>query len=227
MTKFINTLVIIAAIILSVLFANSLVAQEPIPWLILLLLLAAIAWLAKSFHKAKQPPEAKLNINAPLELDDLFNSFFGFGSKEHCHQLLKLSKSEAADGCIKPLAYEVRRYCTNCSGSGVDVNGSSTQCLDCDGQGKFTTNVQTMLGTMTSTKACKKCQGMGVITEDPCLHCQGTGFYAIEEQQDITIPENFTEYQIIIPDKGHYIDQYQRGSLVVNVNHKNKKNARN
>jgi len=223
MAKLINILIIIAGIVFAGLWLNFFIAREPIPWPIPFLLIAAVAWFFRRFHKPKQSTQAESKEGMPYDINDLFDSFFGFNSKEDCHQWIKLSKPESLYGCIKPLYYKIRKYCKNCNGTGVGVNGSKFQCSECNGAGGFTTRTKVIFGTMNSTTVCKRCDGMGAVIKEPCQHCNGKGFYETQEQQHISIPANFTEHSITIPDKGHYIDEHTRGKLVVTVNHKNKK----
>jgi len=260
MTKLINILVIIASIVLAGLWLNFFIAREPIPWPIPFLLVAAIVWFVRGFHKPKQPTQAEPEEDIPTDervdnMNDLFNSFFGnkedwrrqvkvshseqndettlddlynsfFGNDEDCQQRIKISRSEAISGCVKPLSYKIRKYCKDCSGTGVGINGSKAQCLNCNGKGCFTTRTRTIFGVMNSTVACEKCDGMGAIIKEPCQRCKGKGFYETQERQDISIPANFTEHSITIPDKGHYINEHTRGKLVVTVNHNNKEKQR-
>ena len=252
MIKFINIVVIIASIVLIGLWLNFFIAREPIPRQIPFLLIVAIVWFTRRFHKSKQTAQAESENEMPNErnddLDNLFNSFFGntenwhqqidnsnteqnddlrdllnsfFGNKEDCQQHIKISRSEAIHGCVKSLSYKIRKYCENCSGTGVGTNGSKIQCAQCNGAGRFTSRTRVIFGVMNSTVACKKCAGAGAVIKEPCQHCKGKGFYETQERQDISIPSGFIEHSITIPNKGHYIDEHARGKLVVTVNHKN------
>jgi len=155
--------------------------------------------------------------NGYEDFQDIFESFFNVGNKEDCHQEVKISRSEALQGCVKSLRYKIRKYCDDCSGTGVGDGGSSTPCAACNGKGSISVQRKTILGVITSVTPCKTCNGMGVIIKEPCGRCKGKGFWEALEQHDISIPANCSKQSIEVSGKGHYIDKDNRGKLIVNL----------
>jgi len=234
MSKIVNICVALAGVSLGSRWLHYFIIREPMPQWIPTLLLLSIAWFAWQFYKRSRPKQPQpLNdgelyefppMDAPndVPLDEIFNAVFGFANKDDFPAWIKISKSEARQGCVKPVSYKIRKPCETCDGTGIGSDGNAEPCTKCEGKGINTAQERTVLGVMTYTATCKKCNGKGIITKDLCWRCNGKGFNEAPEQHDVSIPENFTNHSITVPDKGHYIDKHKRGRLIVTVAHKNK-----
>ena len=60
--------------------------------------------------------------------------------------------------------------------------------MDCKGQGHINEVVQSFLGTMTQSRECRKCGGMGHIPEERCAHCKDEGVLRREAPITLKIP---------------------------------------
>lgn len=67
--------------------------------------------------------------------------------------------------------YRAKRACNSCEGTGSKSKKTATSCLECDGRGI------TMItrGSVKLPMPCSNCNGTGLVVEDPCHTCTGSG----------------------------------------------------
>ncbi len=134
-----------------------------------------------------------------FDLGDIFSSFFGGGfgggsrkrnpnapvPGEDLRCRLVLSFEEAAFGCKKEVSVNRVETCSDCNGTGCAAGTTAEICPDCHGSGYVQVQQRTMLGVMSSSQPCKRCNGKGKIIHQPCKTCRGAG--AVRKPKRITI----------------------------------------
>lgn len=125
--------------------------------------------------------------------DDIFSSFGFFGQKTSrrgpsrgadLQYELEITLEEAASGIEKAITVKRREQCPTCNGEGAKPGTKKVTCPDCKGAGQ----VGTSAGFFTITHTCERCQGKGVIIQNPCKSCQGTGQMLAERKINVKIP---------------------------------------
>jgi len=228
MNKFTDTSVIVIGILLIILWDIYGGAGGAVSWVIAVLLAVAIAYVAyfivykrlakrAASSKGASANTAQFNADFPDQtLNDIFASFFGESSADYVVNI-KLTRAEAAQGCVKVVPYAVRKPCDTCDGTGEAVRGSSPICTACNGEKGKGQAINTILGTFTTTRYCETCNGRGVIINNPCRTCNAAGYNTIQERAEITIPPNCAEQTMTLEGKGGYIDKHNRGNLIIHI----------
>ena len=90
--------------------------------------------------------------------------------------------------------------CEMCHGTGARPGTQPTVCRACQGSGMQTS---TTGGVFAVTEPCRDCRGRGMVVEDPCPRCQGTGRGASTRSMQVRIPAGVTDGQRVrIKGKG-------------------------
>jgi molecular chaperone DnaJ len=84
---------------------------------------------------------------------------------------INLSFMEAITGCEKELRYKAKSTCKTCDGTGAKPGTRVSGCTSCGGSGVEVVS----MGFMGMQRTCRKCKGEGVVVEQPCGVCKGTG----------------------------------------------------
>jgi molecular chaperone DnaJ len=84
---------------------------------------------------------------------------------------LTVSFREAAEGVQAAVPLTSDAACTTCRGTGAKPGTQPTICPVCQGAG----TVSRQSGAFAVSEPCAKCRGRGLIVEDPCPDCGGTG----------------------------------------------------
>lgn len=82
-----------------------------------------------------------------------------------------LSFADAIDGTTVPLRLTGEGPCSVCRGTGAKAGTTPTVCPTCRGSGQSSRN----LGTFAFSEPCRTCRGRGLVVEDPCPACGGSG----------------------------------------------------
>ncbi|GAA5074823.1 molecular chaperone DnaJ [Thermocatellispora tengchongensis] len=82
-----------------------------------------------------------------------------------------LSFTEAAQGTTVSLRLTSSSACSACSGTGARAGTTPRVCPTCDGTGAASRN----LGNFAFSEPCRDCKGRGLIVDDPCPVCEGSG----------------------------------------------------
>ncbi len=146
-----------------------------------------------------------------FDLGDIFGDIFG-GQQQRSERrnrgidlemAISVSFEEAVFGVEKNITLEKQDVCQTCGGSGAQPGTKVITCPKCHGQGQIRTSRKTIFGTVASSSACDRCQGMGKIPESPCKTCSGSGNLRREKAISVKIPAGIDNNQRIrIPGEG-------------------------
>ncbi len=90
--------------------------------------------------------------------------------------------------------------CPTCHGTGARPGTQPTVCRACQGSGMQTS---TSGGVFAVTEPCRECRGRGMVVEDPCPTCAGSGRSQSTRSMQVRIPAGVTDGQRIrIKGKG-------------------------
>ncbi|MET9651923.1 molecular chaperone DnaJ [Streptomyces sp. NPDC006460] len=104
-----------------------------------------------------------------------------------------LSFVEAVDGATVPLRMSSQQPCKACSGTG-DKNGTPRVCPTCVGTGQVSRGGS---GSFSLTDPCVDCKGRGLIAENPCEVCKGSGRAKSSRTMQVRIPAGVSDGQRI------------------------------
>ena len=114
-------------------------------------------------------------------LGDLFGGLFGGGGRRTTAAAprrgadveadVTLSFQDAADGVTVPLTISGPHVCPTCHGSGAKPGTATRVCPRCSGTGMSTRNQ----GGFAFAEPCRDCRGRGLLVDDPCATCGGSG----------------------------------------------------
>jgi molecular chaperone DnaJ len=82
-----------------------------------------------------------------------------------------LSFTDAIDGATVPLQLSAHSACPSCKGSGAAPGTATRVCPSCTGTGMSSRNA----GGFAFAEPCRECRGRGLLVDDPCAMCAGTG----------------------------------------------------
>jgi molecular chaperone DnaJ len=82
-----------------------------------------------------------------------------------------LSFSDAVDGTTVSLRLAGEEPCPTCRGTGAKAGTVPRVCPTCQGTGQSSRN----LGSFAFSEPCKECRGRGLVVDDPCPACSGSG----------------------------------------------------
>jgi molecular chaperone DnaJ len=113
---------------------------------------------------------------------DLFGTMFGGGGRTRTQSAGRrgadieteatISFADAVDGVTVSLRLTSDAPCPDCSGTGARSGTVPRVCPDCDGVGM---RAATVGGAFTMNETCRTCGGRGLIVDDPCPTCHGSG----------------------------------------------------
>src|SRR3954451_4530649 len=104
-----------------------------------------------------------------------------------------LSFTEAIEGATVPLRMSSQQACKACSGTG-DKNGNPRVCPTCVGTGQVARGSG---GGFSLTDPCPDCKGRGLIAENPCEVCNGSGRAKSSRTMQVRIPAGVSDGQRI------------------------------
>ncbi|MGW1159232.1 molecular chaperone DnaJ [Streptomyces sp. NPDC002519] len=129
----------------------------------------------------------------------LFNRGGGAGTRtqprrgQDIESEVTLSFMEAVDGATVPLRMSSQAPCKACSGTG-DKNGTPRVCPTCVGTGQVSRGSG---GGFSLTDPCPDCKGRGLIAENPCEVCHGSGRAKSSRTMQVRIPAGVSDGQRI------------------------------
>ncbi|MEU8173474.1 molecular chaperone DnaJ [Microbispora hainanensis] len=82
-----------------------------------------------------------------------------------------LSFGEAVDGSTVSLRLTSSAACAACGGTGAKAGTTPRVCPTCEGTGAASRN----LGNFAFSEPCRDCRGRGLVVDDPCPVCEGSG----------------------------------------------------
>ncbi|MBB4913148.1 molecular chaperone DnaJ [Streptosporangium saharense] len=82
-----------------------------------------------------------------------------------------LSFGEAVEGTTVSLRLTSSSACTACAGTGAKAGTTPRVCPTCEGTGAASRN----LGNFAFSEPCRDCKGRGLLVDNPCEVCEGSG----------------------------------------------------
>jgi molecular chaperone DnaJ len=136
---------------------------------------------------------------------DIFESFFGGGGGgggggrqgrrrssssrgNDIEAAIEISFNEAVFGCEKELEITKAAVCKHCEGKGAEPGSSIVTCTTCSGTGEIRSIKNTILGQMSTSRACDMCMGEGRVPDKKCKTCHGTTRERAKERVKVKIP---------------------------------------
>ena len=84
---------------------------------------------------------------------------------------VNISFTEALDGVTLPLRLATEGACGSCHGTGARAGSTPRVCPTCEGTGQRSQD----LGNFAFAEPCDECLGRGLVVDDPCPTCYGSG----------------------------------------------------
>jgi len=97
---------------------------------------------------------------------------------------INLSFEDAVRGVTTHINVPQEGVCSTCQGSGAKPGTSPTTCPVCQGRGIISRNQ----GFFSLSTPCNKCLGQGVVIENPCPECRGSGRVSQVKKLTVRIP---------------------------------------
>ncbi|CAN5867616.1 molecular chaperone DnaJ [soil metagenome] len=122
---------------------------------------------------------------------DLFGSSRGRGGQGTAPQRgsdtaadLTISFDEAVRGVTTTIQVRGQVKCSHCGGSGAEPPARPLTCPTCGGSGSVAQNQ----GVFSFAQACPQCRGAGIVVDDPCRECRGSGLETKTRSIKVRIP---------------------------------------
>jgi molecular chaperone DnaJ len=106
---------------------------------------------------------------------------------------LHLTFEDAVAGVTTAVHLTSDAPCSTCHGSGAKPGSSPRQCSNCGGRGVVSDNQ----GLFSLSSPCPFCAGRGVVIDDPCGTCRGTGVERRPREVKLRVPAGVDEGQRI------------------------------
>jgi molecular chaperone DnaJ len=104
-----------------------------------------------------------------------------------------ISFEDAAGGVTVPLRMASPQPCTACRGTGAKAGTMPRVCPTCNGTGATSRGA----GGFAFSEPCRDCRGRGLIVDDPCPVCHGSGRAMSERTMQVRIPAGVDDGQRI------------------------------
>ncbi len=163
--------------------------------------------------------------SAPGGFNDLFGSVFGGGGRGTRQTARRgadleteatIGFAESVDGATVSLRLSSDAPCPDCSGTGARSGTVPRVCPECEGVGMRAASVG---GAFTMNETCRSCAGRGLVVDDPCPTCHGSGRGQSNRTVSARIPAGVKDGQRIrIRGKGAHGERGgPAGDLLVTV----------
>ncbi len=144
---------------------------------------------------------------------NIFNIFFGgrtrrrYGPRKGADLRydFEITLEEAAFGLSKDIEMPGFDVCSTCNGSGIKPGTSPKKCQKCNGTGEIRHTQNLGYMHFTEIETCTNCHGKGVIIENLCKECKGTGAVKRLHKIKLKIPPGI--------DNGHSLRLTGKGEL--------------
>lgn len=145
------------------------------------------------------------------DLSDLLGNFFGGGGSGRrsgrgqrtgadIEGEVSISFQQAMDGTTVGVHTTSEEACPTCHGTGAKTGTAPRVCPACQGSG---TEQTTAGGVFQVSQPCHECGGRGLVIDDPCTTCHGSGRAASSRTIQVRIPAGVADGQRIrIKGKG-------------------------
>ena len=101
--------------------------------------------------------------------------------------------TEAVEGVTVPLRMTSSAACTACAGTGAKAGTVPRVCPTCSGTGHTSTDS----GRFALSEPCRDCKGRGLVVDDPCPVCHGSGRGTTSRTMQVRIPAGVADGQRI------------------------------
>ena len=131
---------------------------------------------------------------------DIFEDLFGMGGGRRrdpnasrrgadLRYNLSVTLEDAFRGKSEKITIPTEVACDTCDGTGSADGTKPSACTTCNGIGK----VRTQQGFFMVERTCPTCQGQGLVIENPCGECHGSGKKSKNKTLDVKIPAGVEE----------------------------------
>ena len=100
---------------------------------------------------------------------------------------------QSIEGVTIPLRMTSEQPCRSCSGTGAKAGTTPRVCAECSGTGQVSRNQ----GGFAFSEPCRECKGRGLVVDDPCPTCNGSGRAASTHTLQARIPSGVRDGQRI------------------------------
>ncbi len=161
-----------------------------------------------------------------FDLGDLLGGIFGGGRGRTRRQPqgrrgddleteASITFQQAVEGATLPLRMTSDEACPTCHGTGAKPGTVPKVCSKCQGSGMQT---GTSGGVFAMTEPCDQCRGRGMVVEDPCGTCHGSGRAPSSRTLQVRVPPGVKDGQRIrLKGKGGKGDGAPDGDLYLVV----------
>ena len=101
--------------------------------------------------------------------------------------------TEAVDGVTMPIRLSTDAPCSSCRGTGARAGTTPRICPNCEGTGMIMRNQ----GGFGFSEPCRECRGRGLVVDDPCPVCHGSGRGLSTRTMQVRIPGGVSDGQRI------------------------------
>ena len=143
-------------------------------------------------------------------IGDLFGNLFGGGGTRRTSRgprrgadiegEVTIDFAESLTGPMVTMQTTSEAACPTCHGTGARPGTQPKACRACQGSGVQTSSSGSVFAV---TEPCRECRGRGLIVEDPCSTCSGSGRAQSARSMQVRIPAGVTDGQRVrIKGKG-------------------------
>ena len=148
-----------------------------------------------------------------INLNDIFSSFFGGGSRRRTSQgpqrgddsllRVRIGFMDAILGKKIVVPVQFDETCNTCHGTGAKSPSDIHTCSRCGGTGYIRTQQRTLFGMMENQSVCPDCGGTGKIVANKCPDCNGHGYKHVKRDVEVNVPAGINAgQQIRLKGKG-------------------------
>ena len=137
---------------------------------------------------------------------DIFEAFFG-GTGTATRQAprhggdlrykISVSFEEAALGCEREIDINRTEACATCHGTRTRPGVKPERCPTCEGTGQIRRVQRSIFGQFINTAVCGQCHGEGVLINDPCPDCRGSGYQKQKRRISVKAPAGVDDENVI------------------------------
>lgn len=181
---------------------------------------AAYAVLSDSQKRDRYDRYGDADAGAQFHGDifDIFQSVFGggggfggFGGQaargqqgEHLEASVSITLEQARTGAEVEVDVERMAACDRCDGSRAEPGTARSQCTTCNGVGQVRAQMQSLLGTVMTTRPCPTCHGSGQKIDVPCGKCMGSARMKSHEKITVNVPRGVDSgVRMRVPQQGN------------------------
>jgi molecular chaperone DnaJ len=131
---------------------------------------------------------------------------------------LSVTLEEVASGVEKTIELPKASACSSCNGTGAQPDGLET-CRRCQGTGQIVREHRSGYGVVRQIAGCSECHGRGKTVKKACKDCQGKGVVETEKELKIVVPAGAdTGYSLRVDGEGEASAQGLPGDLYIVIN---------